>query len=155
EKDLVNLAYTAGARRGHHDYRLALVVSNREEMIEALDSFRRGEPHVASAQGRRLPGRRPGIAFVFSGPGGLWRSAGRALFPREPAFRTAIERCDAILSRHLGWSTAAELSAEGSPSRLGDPTVDRPVQFALQVALAAIWESWGIVPGRFVGDGIG
>ena len=33
--------------------------------------------------------------------------------------------------------------------------VDRPVQFTLEVALAALWESWGIVPNRVVGDGIG
>ena len=61
------MAYTAGARRGHHDHRLALVVSSRDEAIEALDTFRRGEPHWSIVQGRRLSGRRPGIVFVFSG----------------------------------------------------------------------------------------
>ena len=153
--ELVDLAYTAGARRGHHDHRLVLVVSSRDEVIEALDAFRRGHPHVASAQGRRLPGRRPGLAFVFSGQGGLWPGAGAALYPREPVFRAAIEECDAILSRHLGWSLATELMAGAPSARQGDPTRDRPVQFALQVALAALWDSWGIVPDRIVGDGIG
>ena len=43
--DLVDLAHTAGARRGHHDYRLALVASSRDEVVEALDAYRRGEPH--------------------------------------------------------------------------------------------------------------
>ena len=33
-----------------------------------------------------------------------------------------------------------------SSSRIGPAEVDRPVQFILQVALAALWESWGIVP---------
>ncbi len=97
ELDLRDVAYTAGARRGHHDHRLALVVSSRDEAVEALDSFRRGEPHWSIVQGRRLAGRRPGIVFVFPGEGGLWPGAGRALFHREPAFRTAIEQCDAIL----------------------------------------------------------
>ncbi|HKM52304.1 MAG TPA: beta-ketoacyl synthase N-terminal-like domain-containing protein, partial [Isosphaeraceae bacterium] len=153
--DLVDLAHTAGARRGHHDYRLALVVSSRDEVVEALDAYRRGEPHLSSITGRRLSGRRPRTVFVFSGEGGLWQGAGRALFDREPSFRGAIERCDSILSRQLGWSPAAELRASRSSSRIGDPAVDQAVQFALQVALVALWESWGIVPERSVGDGIG
>ena len=153
--DLVDLAHTAGARRGHHDYRLALVASSRDEVVEALDAYRRGEPHLSTLAGRRLSGRRPRTAFVFSGHGGLWQGAGRALFDREPSFRNAIERCDSILSRQLGWSPAAKWWASDSSSRIGDPAVDQVVQFALQVALAALWKSWGIVPERSVGDGIG
>ncbi|MGP0067607.1 MAG: amino acid adenylation domain-containing protein [Isosphaeraceae bacterium] len=155
ELDLRDVAYTAGARRGHHDHRLALVVSSRDEAVEALESVRRGEPHWSIVQGRRLPGRRPGIVFVFPGTGGLWRDAGRALFHREPVFRAAIERCDAILERHLGWSPAAELMADGPSSRIGNAAADRAMQFTFEVALAALWESWGIIPNRVVGDGIG
>ena len=104
DADLRDLAYTAGGRRGHHDHRLAIVATSRDEIIEALDSFRRGEPHLSSVQGRRLPGRRPRLAFVFSGQGKLASGALHALFRYEPAFRVAIEHCDTVLSRHLGWS---------------------------------------------------
>ncbi len=153
--DLADLAYAAGARRGHHDHRLALVVSSRDEVVEALDAYRRGEPHLSSIAGRRLAGRRPRTVFVFSDAGGLWQGAGRALFDREPSFRCAIERCDAILSRLLGWPLAAQFRDDRACSRIGDPAVDRAVHFALEVALAALWKSWGIVPERSVGDGIG
>ena len=155
ELDLRDVASTAGMRRGHHDHRLALVVSSRDEAIEALESFRRGEPHWSSVQGRRLPGRRPRIVFVLSGAGGLWRGVGRALFHRDPVFRAAIERCDAVLTCHLGWSPAAELIADGPLSQVGDAAADRAIQFTFDVALAALWESWGIIPDRVVGEGIG
>ena len=134
---------------------LALVVSSRDEAVEALDSFQRGEPHWSIMQGRRPLAHRPGIVFVFPRADGLWRGAGRALFHREPAFRTAIERCDAILRHHLDWSPAAELTAEEPASRMGETAADRAIQFTLEVALAALWESWGVVPNRVVGDGIG
>ena len=81
DTDLIDLAYTAGARRGHHDHRLALVTASRDEIIEALDAFRRGEPHLSSVQGRRLPGRRPRLVFAFSGQGSLWQSSRRFLVP--------------------------------------------------------------------------
>jgi amino acid adenylation domain-containing protein len=155
DAELHDLAYTAGARRGHHDHRLAIIAASRDEIIEALDSFRRGEPHVSSMQGRRLPGRRPRLAFVFSSQGKLASGAAGALFRYEPAFRIAIEQCDAFLSRHLGWSPAAELMNEPPSSLVSDPAAARPVQFALQLGLAALWKSWGIVPDRLLGDGIG
>jgi amino acid adenylation domain-containing protein len=155
ELDLRDVAYTAGARRGHHDHRMALVISSRDEAIEALDAFRRGEPHVSIAHGRRPRGRRSEIVFVFPDANGLWRGIGRALFHREPAFRAVIERCDADLSRHLGWSLAAELAADQPSARLGQTTADRAIQFAFEIALAAVWQSWGVIPSRVVGDGIG
>ena len=152
---LYDLAYTAGACRGHHDHRLAIVAASRDEIIEALDSFRRGEPHVSTAQGRRLPGKRPRLAFVFSGQGKLSTGAFRALFRYEPPFRAAIEQCSVILSHHLGWSLTADLRGELPSSRLGDPAFTRPLQCALQLGLAAVWKAWGIVPDRLLGDGIG
>ena len=60
-----------------------------------------------------------------------------------------------ILRRQLGWPLAAELRAGRAASRIGDPAVDQAVHFTVQVALVALWKSWGIVPERSVGDGIG
>ena len=94
--DIRDLAYTAGARRGHHDHRLALVISSQDEIVEALDSFLRGEPHLSSVQGRRFSGQNPRLVFVFSGLGGLWQGAGRALMRREPVF----PRRDRAMRRH-------------------------------------------------------
>jgi amino acid adenylation domain-containing protein len=153
--ELSDVAYTAGARRGHHDFRLVVVASHRDDVIDALDAYRRGEPHTSSVSGRRLPGRRPALVLAFSGERGLWPGAGRGLLQRDSAFRAAIGRCDAILSQRLGWTVAAELSVVESSSPNGDSERDRLVHFALQVALAATWQSWGIVPDRVVGDGIG
>ncbi len=155
DADLRDLAYTAGARRGHHDCRLAVVASKRDEIIEALDCFRRGEPCVSTVEGRRLPGRRGRLAFVFGGQQENWRGAPESLFRSEPAFRAAIERCDAILTPHLGWSPATALIGNERSSRDADPGVAGVVQFVLQVGLAALWNSWGIVPDRLIGDGVG
>jgi amino acid adenylation domain-containing protein len=155
ELDLRDVAYTAGARRAHLDHRVALVVSSRDEAIEALDSLRRGEPHWSTVQGRRRGGRRPGIVFVFPDAAGLWRGAGRALYQREPAFRVALDRCDVLLKVHLGWSPAAELTGDEPTARMGETSANRAIQFALEVALAALWQSWGVVPDRAVGAGVG
>ena len=76
----------------------------------------RGEPHLSSVEGRKLAGRHPRLVFVFSGLGGLWHGAGLCPLHREPIFRTSIERCDAILSRHH-WSPGLQRFWPTSRSR--------------------------------------
>lgn len=148
--DLRDVAYSAGARRAHHEHRLALVVAGRDEAIGALDAFLRGEPHVSVVTGRRRPELRVGPVFLFSDGTGLRPHAARALFRREPTFRGAIETCD----RALGWSLSAELDGDG-PSPDFDSRESASLRFGIQVALAALWESWGIVPGAWIGEGLG
>jgi amino acid adenylation domain-containing protein len=151
--DLRDVAYSAGARRGHLEHRLALVVAGRDEAIGALNATLRGEPHISVATGRRRPGLRHAPVFVFSDGRAIRRHAARDLFRREPAFRAAVERCHQVLGRELGWSLVAGL--EDGPSSRDTPEGDAPLRFAVQVALAALWESWGLAPGACVGDGIG
>ena len=47
------------------------------------------------------------------------------------------------------------LFAEPGASRLEDPEVVQPVLFSIQVALAALWRSWGVVPDVVVGHSFG
>ena len=149
------MAYTAGARRGHHDHRLALVVAGRDEALGALDAFLRGEPHISVLTGRRRPGLRMPPVFFFSEGGAIRPSVVRQLYRCEPTFRAAIERCDAAIGRDLGWSLVAALDGSNSSTPLETPDRGKPFRFAAQVALAALWESWGIVPGACVGEGTG
>jgi amino acid adenylation domain-containing protein len=152
--DLRDVAYSAGARRGHLEHRLALVVAGRDEAIGALGAYLRGEPHVSVVTGRRLAGLRRAPVFVFSEGGVIQRHLARELLRREQAFRAALERCDACLARELGRSLIAELENDMT-SRPDAPEGQSPLRFAVQVALAGLWESWGVVPGACVGDGIG
>ncbi|WP_435021132.1 amino acid adenylation domain-containing protein [Tundrisphaera sp. TA3] len=146
------LARTLAVRREHHDHRLAIV---GDEPAEALDAFLAGRDHPDLAVGERRPGNRPGVVFVFSGQGALWAGAGRDLLAAEPAFRAAYDACDLWMMAREGRSLAAELSGEIAPERLLDPAFAQPHQFALQVALAALWRSWGVVPDAVVGHSLG
>ena len=119
--NLSDLAYTAAVRRDHHEHRLALVASRPAEAIERLDEFLCGKAISESAHGRRFFGPRPGLVFVFSGQGGLWRSVGRDLFETEPVFREAIEQCEHLLSSHVTWSLIDELTAGRQIRALGRP----------------------------------
>jgi polyketide synthase 12/myxalamid-type polyketide synthase MxaB len=72
------------------------------------------------------------------------------LIEREPVFRAVMEQCDACLQPLAGWSLMAEFLADAATDRAAEIEVAQPVTLALQVALAALWRSWGIVPDLIV-----
>ena len=80
---------------------------------------------------------------------------GRQLLHEEPTFRAAIERCDAIVRRLGDWSLSDELTADESRSRMDITAISQPCIFALQVALAELWASWGVRPEALVGHSVG
>ena len=80
---------------------------------------------------------------------------GRELLEQEPVFRATLEQCDTLLRRHARWSLLRELAADESQSRLDQTEIAQPAIFALQVGLAALWRSWGIVPDAVVGHSVG
>jgi acyl transferase domain-containing protein/acyl-CoA synthetase (AMP-forming)/AMP-acid ligase II/thioesterase domain-containing protein/acyl carrier protein len=152
---LPDVCFTAGARRTHHEHRLAIVFHKREELIARLASFERGGAQAGVSTGRRAAGRRPKLAFVFSGQGTQWSARGRELFEHEPAFRSTMETCDRLLRQHGEWSLLKELFADESRSRLAETEIAQPALVALQVALVALWRKWGIVPDAVIGHSIG
>jgi amino acid adenylation domain-containing protein/thioester reductase-like protein len=147
-----DVVYTTGARSEHHEHRAAVVGSTSGELAEALRAIERGEATRWSATGTRPVSGAPPLCFVFSGHGSQHPGMGRALFAREPAFERAIRRCDEALAPHLGWSIADAIANAAEAER-----IDRaqPMIFAVQVALAALWESRGVVPDVVVGHSLG
>ncbi|MBP2654775.1 MAG: non-ribosomal peptide synthetase [Firmicutes bacterium] len=150
-----DICYTAGNRRKHHDYRMAMVVRSRQEMVEYLDNYLNGEAMPAYQLGQRTHGNSSKVVFVFSGQGSQWWAMGRELFQEEQVFREIIEECDELFRCHVDWSLITELTAEKSESRLDQTEVAQPVLFAVQVALAKLWMLWGIQPAAVVGHSMG
>ncbi|WP_081635440.1 type I polyketide synthase [Nocardia sp. BMG111209] len=144
-----DIAYSAALHRPHHEARSAVVATASDEAAARLAA------PGAGPTGRAHPDRPPRVVFVFSGQGGQWLGMGRQLFADEPAFRAAIVRCDREIRRAAGWSVIDELHAGADRSRLDEIAVVQPTLFAIQVALAALWDSWGVRPGAVVGHSMG
>ncbi|KAB8142876.1 type I polyketide synthase [Chloroflexia bacterium SDU3-3] len=150
-----DVVYSAALRRSHHDHRLALVASTKEEAVAQLDAFLAGTARPGIAAGRTPLGERPRLVFVCSGMGPQWWAMGRDLLQHEPVFRAELERVDAALRRHTGWSVIDALLADEASSRMEETEVAQPANFAIQLGLAALWRSWGIEPDAVVGHSAG
>jgi acyl transferase domain-containing protein/surfactin synthase thioesterase subunit len=152
---LQDLCYSASLRRSHHDHRLAVAFHDRLELNEKLLAFERGELPIGLTAGQRKRSRPPKLVFVFPGQGPQWWAMGRELWQQEAVFRAVLEQCDRLLKTYTDWSLVEELLATEARSRLGETEIAQPVLFALQIALVALWQSWGIQPSAVVGHSLG
>jgi acyl transferase domain-containing protein len=80
---------------------------------------------------------------------------GRELYDTEPVFRAQIDACDRILAPLLG-ASLTELMLHGDDHDAIHLTrVAQPALVALQLALAALWKSWGVTPSVVLGHSLG
>jgi acyl transferase domain-containing protein len=152
---LADLCHTAAQRRTHYERRFAAVAVSKSEFSERLRQYVNEDPTPIVGGRRQAFPSTPRIGFVFSGQGPQWSGMGRELLDEEPIFRAKIDECDALLRPLSGWSLLEELASPPDRSRLGDTEVAQPALFALQIALAALWKSWGVHPDAVVGHSVG
>ena len=150
-----DIAYTIATRRDHLEHRLAVVGTRREELFSALEAFVTDHDPVNLVTGRVRSNTVPRVAFVCSGQGAQWWGMGRELLDSTPIFRRVIARCADEVKRYAAWDLLEELTRDEGSSRLDETEIAQPALFALQVALAAVWRSWGIEPHALVGHSVG
>ena len=150
EQSIEDLCHTASVRRWHYSVRAAFAGETQEELAARIRAYLKEIP------ARDKPLEKSGkLAFVFSGHGSQWAGMGHSLFERERVFREVMTQCDANLKSVSGWSVLEELATSGNRSRLDETEFFQPVLFAIQVALAALWRSWGIIPEAILGHSVG
>jgi acyl transferase domain-containing protein len=155
DQTLHDICYTASLRRTHHDYRLAIITHSRQDTQHKLETFIHDETGMELVSGHKIANKQCKIAWIFSGQGSQWPGMGRDLLKQEPVFRASIEECDRAISPYVDWSLLDLLLADEEHAALKHIDVIQPLLFAIEVALAALWRSWGIQPDVVVGHSMG
>ena len=151
---LPELAGYAAHRRSHQSQRATVCASSRKELIEELRALAASTPEEF-AEGFSSARLAKGPVFVCSGQGPQWWAMGRGLLRYSPAFRSVIKKCDAEFSKYGDWSLLEELTRSEEDSQMQRTSIAQPSIFAIQVALAAVWDSWGVKPAAIVGHSVG
>ncbi|CAN5130017.1 phthiocerol type I polyketide synthase PpsA [soil metagenome] len=148
---IADIAHTLNHHRTKHTCFATVAATGREGALAGL---------AALAQGRAGPGVtpphqghcRPGVVFVYSGQGSQWVGMGQQLLADEPAFAAAVDDLEPDFVAAAGFSLR-DVLAEGE-QLVG---IDRiqPVLVAVQLALTALWRSYGIQPDAVLGHSMG
>ncbi len=153
--NLADVAFTLQTGRNGYNYRRSIGCQNTAEAIDNLTTL----PHLTTAT-RQVIDRQPGVVFVFPGQGSQYVQMGRELYQSEPVFQQAIDTCAAILQpllerdlRELMYPAVADLTV--SSELLTQTRYAQPALFAIEYALAQLWQSWGIQPVAAIGHSSG
>ncbi|MFL0178865.1 SDR family NAD(P)-dependent oxidoreductase [Mycobacterium sp. SMC-15] len=148
---LADVAVTLQQNRSRFKYTAGVCVRDRAAAVAGLTALAAGE----SAPGVIEPRPRPATSrpvFVFSGQGSHWVGMGRRLLADEPVFADAVAELEPLFARQVGFSLREVI--EQGVEISGDAQV-QPVIMALQLALAALWRSYGVVPDAVIGHSMG
>lgn len=140
----------AATGRAALKHRVALFAEDAAAARATLESIARGDIPPEAAAG--VVGEKPKVAFLFSGQGSLYASAGRELYASQPAYRAALDECRAIVQARAGWDLVAALESE---EKLARTEFGQVALFGLEYALARTWQAWGVQPALVLGHSVG
>lgn len=151
--DFASICHTAVSRRMHFPYRLAVVAPDAAVCRRLLESC--GDDVVAPEVCHGVVATAvPIVTFVFvdhgSGYGGLLDE----LYRSSAVFRDEYDTCSDV-ARELGDAECVDIGMRTIETRDTDGPPDPMLAVAAHLALARLWQSWGVVPHAAIGHGAG
>ncbi|MFE7639600.1 SDR family NAD(P)-dependent oxidoreductase, partial [Kitasatospora sp. NPDC057518] len=151
--DLAATARALVTARTRFTERAVAVGADRAALVAALKALAEGEAAAGLVSGRaEVSGR---SVFVFPGQGSQWAGMGRRLLAESVVFAEALGEVDRALKPYVDWSLLDVVNQVPGAASLDRVDVVQPVSFAVNVALARLWASLGVVPDAVVGHSQG
>lgn len=148
---LAGVAHTLNHHRTRYPRFASVTARDHAHAVTALRALAAGEPAVGLVAAQN-GSRGPGTVFVYSGQGSQWAGMARQLLADEPAFAAAVAELEPDFVAQAGFSLLEVLS--GGQTLTG---IDRiqPALVGVQLALTALWRSYGVEPDAVIGHSMG
>lgn len=155
ELDLADAAYSLHVGRRAFDQRRVLACKDRDDAIALLESH----------DSRRVVTQKVGVGtpaavFMFPGGGAQYARMGLDLYQTEPVVLELMDRGFAWLQKKVDFDYRkamfpGDTDMEWAVRELQRPSVQLPLIFLLELALAKLWMSWGVQPDALIGHSLG
>ncbi|MEE4175807.1 MAG: amino acid adenylation domain-containing protein [Xanthomonadales bacterium] len=154
------VASTLMNRREDMPYRRFLVAEHVDDAHAALasDDARRLISGVRRTGTDSVPAE---VVFLFPGQGAQAPGMGQGLFETEPVFRDTFLACSEGFEPLIGVSLRELLypahgqADEDAEEALKQTRLAQPAMFSVELALARLWEHWGLRPAAMMGHSLG
>ncbi len=153
--DIADICTTAHQGRTHFEHRLRVIAGSKAELRDQLSAVQAGQESAGVRQGQMTA--KPRLAFLFTGQGSQYVDMGHQLYDTHPGFRDTLEHCHELLRPHLDQPLLDVLYPANTDTAalLSQTAYTQPALFALEYALAKLWQSWGITPDVVMGHSVG
>jgi phthiocerol/phenolphthiocerol synthesis type-I polyketide synthase E len=142
---LADVAHTLQATRRRFPHRLALVCGDTAEAARLLtDTGPAVRAAVSHSEGQQ-------VAFLFPGQGSQHPAMAAGLYRGEPAYARALDECADLLRGRVDLRDVLR----GDADVLAQTRFTQPALFAVEYALARLWQSWGVRPAAMLGHSVG
>ena len=158
EVSLQYICFSANTGRTHFAERLAIVAESNSDLQQKLAHYLQHNETNGVLTGQSDT---QAVAFLFTGQGSQYVEMGRQLYETQPTFRKVIDQCSEILEKYLEVSLLDILypslakKEEDALSLIYETAYTQPAIFAIEYALAKLWELWGITPDVVMGHSVG
>ncbi len=148
---LAEVAETVNRHRSRYNKLAAVCAGDRADAVSRLRAVATGQP-APGVVGPHDAWHGAGTVFLYSGQGSQWAGMGRQLLADEPAFAAAVAELEPTFVAQVGFSLRQVL--ESGETVVG---IDRiqPVLVGMQLALTALWRSYGVEPDAVIGHSMG
>ncbi|KAA3617210.1 MAG: SDR family NAD(P)-dependent oxidoreductase [Calditrichaeota bacterium] len=153
---LANLCYSSNKGRSSFQHRLSVTAATTEDLNQKLKAIQENFSDPALIKNVVKDRQDNKVAFMFTGQGAQYVNMGKSLYETQPAFKAALDACDAVLTEYLEKPLLSVIFPEDTNDKLINETAyTQPALFAIEYALAELWISWGIKPDYVIGHSVG
>ena len=150
---LADVAYTLQVGRRAFEERRILVAHDASEAVRQLEERSTEVTHCTASEQR--------VVWMLPGGGSQYPDMGRALYESESVYRAAVDdllgtlQDDAVSSELRALLFPADGDAERAARALQRPSLQLPLIFVTEYAMARLLSSWGIRPAALIGHSMG
>ncbi len=154
---------TALTGRRHLRHRLVALGNSPRELAGSLDAFLRRTQETTGTDTRvpyvvgEVPRSAAGLVMLFGGQGSPYPGMARPLYDRFSVVREVLDECEKFHKEAGGASLLGPLldPAPVAPGHVWETQTAQPALFAFQMALARLWEHFGVTPALTAGHSVG
>lgn len=146
---IADLSYTTTARRIQHNWRVSVTGSDIKQIQAELKAKLHGESLVP------VTSVAPKIVFLFTGQGSHYAALGKDLYHNSSLFKQSLQEYEKIAMIHGFPSFMPVIDGTVPQLETLSPLIIQLALLCIEMGLARLWQSWGIIPDAVLGHSLG
>lgn len=153
-EEIADICYTGNTARDHFKHRLAIVGTDRHDFQTKMSGILENQVLSNGFAGSSQFAAHK-VAFLFTGQGSQYINMGKSLYETNKVFKRALDQCDQISRAVLDKPILSIIYNNDNDPLINQTIYTQPAIFAIEYALAEVWQEWGIFPDYVMGHSIG
>lgn len=155
ELNIASVCYSSNRVKANLPVKVAFACSSVEDLKQKMTDYLANQADNSSKIRFSQTRSQPKVAFLFTGQGSQYSGMAHSLYIESSLFREYLDACDRTLELSLGFSIKKIIFDPENQKLLNQTRFTQPAIFAIQYALAKLWQAMGVTPQVMIGHSVG